>query len=567
MLKILFLIGLIFSANCSLGEVSSWVDNNPVRVGDMFNLHVEAKNINVTEKPDIKGIKGLQVLNRSEQNQTSIVGNKITRIVRWTYVLLAPSPGKYQIPSLKVGNEYTNPILLEVVKSQQNKQNEIVRLDLSLSSKKVYPQQQIIIKLKIIRNGMQLVNESITPFELAGIQIEKIKETSYQKVNKGKKQLITEILYVGIPKKSGNIVIPQIRYQGDEINGVNLGSIFQKFGSYSQNRGRRIFSASEPQTIEVLPIPDGITDWWLPVNKLELEEKWDTDTQVFMLGEPITRTITINVDGAYADQIPELKIKFPEKIKSYSDQPILKTEKTVDGLKGIRIEKFALIPNFAGEIKLPEISVNWWDVDKGELRTSVISEKIINVLPSSYSIKPESANTKTNEKNNKDVNINLRESKVIDRDILIWKIISVFFALIWIITILFLYINKKNKLKLINKNEVDKRNNNILNLKEATKRVNKEVKSGTPETIKQALLIWSNSLWKENPPKGLEQIAERLPELSSGINKLNSLLYSNSKNKYTMEELQNEFIEVKYTIKKQNNSNYSYLSNIYPDNK
>jgi len=566
MLKIFFLIGLIFSANCSLGEVSSWVDNNPVRVGDMFNLHIEAKNVNVTEKPDIKGIKGLQVINRSEQNQTSIVGNKITRIVKWTYVLLAPSPGKYQIPSLKVGKEYTNPIFLEVVETQKNRQNEIVRLDLSLSSKKVYPQQQIIIKLKIIRNGMQLVNESITPFELTGIQIEKIKETSYQKVNKGKKQLITEILYVGIPKRSGNIVIPQIRYQGDEINGVNLGSIFQKFGSYSQNRGRRIFSASEPQTIEVLPIPDGITDWWLPVNKLELEEKWDTDTQVFMLGEPITRTITINVDGAYADQIPELKIKFPEKIKSYSDQPILKTEKTVEGLKGIRIEKFALIPNSVGEIKLPEISVDWWDVDKGELRTSVISEKIINVLPSSYSIKPESANTKTNEKNNKDVNINLRESKLINKDILIWKIISVFFALIWIITILLWYFNKKEKIELIKNNDDENRDKKSTSLREATNRLKKEVKSGTPETLKQALIIWSSSLWKENPPKGLEQIAERLPELADGINKLNSLLYSNSPKKYTMVDLQNEFVEFKFKNKKQKDNNNSYLSNIYPDN-
>ena len=566
MLKIFFLIGLIFYANCSLGEVSSWVDNNPVRVGDMFNLHIEAKNVNVTEKPDIKGIKGLQVINRSEQNQTSIVGNKITRIVKWTYVLLAPSPGKYQIPSLKVGKEYTNPIFLEVVETQKNRQNEIVRLDLSLSSKKVYPQQQIIIKLKIIRNGMQLVNESITPFELTGIQIEKIKETSYQKVNKGKKQLITEILYVGIPKRSGNIVIPQIRYQGDEINGVNLGSIFQKFGSYSQNRGRRIFSASEPQTIEVLPIPDGITDWWLPVNKLELEEKWDTDTQVFMLGEPITRTITIYADGAYADQIPELKIKFPEKIKSYSDQPILKTEKTVEGLKGIRIEKFALIPNSVGEIKLPEISVDWWDVDKGELRTSVISEKIINVLPSSYSIKPESANTKTNEKNNKDVNINLRESKLINKDILIWKIISVFFALIWIITILLWYFNKKEKIELIKNNDDENRDKKSTSLREATNRLKKEVKSGTPETLKQALIIWSSSLWKENPPKGLEQIAERLPELADGINKLNSLLYSNSPKKYTMVDLQNEFVEFKFKNKKQKDNNNSYLSNIYPDN-
>ena len=90
----------------------------------------------------------------------------------------------------------------------------------------------------------------------------------------------------------------------------------------------------------------------------------------------------------------ETKDKLSNKIKSYSDQPVLNTEKTAYGLKGTRIEKFALIPNISGEIKLPEISVKWWDVNKKELRTSLISEKIINVLPNISNIKQESLSKK-----------------------------------------------------------------------------------------------------------------------------------------------------------------------------
>ena len=567
MKKIFILIGLIFSVNYCLGEVLSWVDKNPVRVGDMFNLHIEAKNTNIKEEPDISLINGLQVLNRSEQNKTSIVGNKITSTVKWTYVLLAEFPGKYQIPSLKVGNKYTNPILLEVVTSPQNKKEEIVRLELNLSSKKVFPQQQVIVKLKIIRNGLQLVNESITPFELTGIQIEKIKETTYQKVNKGTKQLITEILYVAIPEKSGTIIIPSIHYQGDEINGVNLGSIFQKFGSYSQNRGRRIFSQSESKIIEVLPIPDGINDWWLPVNKLELAEEWESDPQVFVVGEPITRTISIYADGAYADQIPKLKFKFSEKIKIYSDQPILETKKTIDGLKGTRIEKFALIPNISGKMKLPEISINWWDVNKGRIRTSIIPEKNIKVLPNNSIINHEPKFKEEKDKKNKNIKIQNHKFKKIDENVLIWKTISITFATLWLFTILFWYLNKKNKIKKTNNNKLDLTTNDNTSLREATNSLKKEIKCGTPETLKQALLIWSNSFWKEEPPKGLEQIAERSPELSVGINKLNALLYAKNQKKYNIEELRDEFSDVKFTMKKKNDSNKSYLTNLYPDKK
>ena len=140
MKRLFFLILFIFSANYSFSEVSSWVDNNPINVGDMFNLYVEAKNLDNTEEPDLSGIKGFKVINKSEQNKTTIIRNKITRTVKWTYFLLAETPGNFKIPSLKVGNEFTNPILLKVVTTSHNKSNKIVILDLNVSAKKVYPQ-------------------------------------------------------------------------------------------------------------------------------------------------------------------------------------------------------------------------------------------------------------------------------------------------------------------------------------------------------------------------------------------------------------------------------------------
>jgi len=115
MKKLLYFGILMIYANLSLAEVSAWVDNNPVVVGEMFRLHIEAKNADDPEEPDLSEIRGLQVLNRSVQNQTSIVGTSITRTVNWTYVMLAPSSGNYLIPALQVGSEQTSPIALKAV--------------------------------------------------------------------------------------------------------------------------------------------------------------------------------------------------------------------------------------------------------------------------------------------------------------------------------------------------------------------------------------------------------------------------------------------------------------------
>ena len=189
---------------------------------------------------------------------------------------------------------------------------------MEVSPKKVYPQQQVLIRVRIIRTGAQLENESLTPFELAGTQIEKLKQRSFRTVKNGKRQLITEISYVLLPEKSGTLVLPQLRYQGDEIRSGNSQRNFGNFGNLGnifRQRGRRIFTNSEAQTIQVKALPAGFKGWWLPAAKLELEEQWLPDPPEFRVGEPVTRTLTVSADGVFGNQIPELSVELPEKMK------------------------------------------------------------------------------------------------------------------------------------------------------------------------------------------------------------------------------------------------------------
>lgn len=128
MKKLIFLGLLLFLTNPLMGEVTSWVNKNPVKVGDLFQLHVEAKNVDDPQEPDLSRIKGLQILNRSVQNKTSIVGTSFTSTVSWSYVLIAPDAGEYLIPPLKIGNEKTAPILLKAVESTSKSKQDVVQL-------------------------------------------------------------------------------------------------------------------------------------------------------------------------------------------------------------------------------------------------------------------------------------------------------------------------------------------------------------------------------------------------------------------------------------------------------
>ena len=542
MRKLIFLVILIFAGSQVWGEVTAWVNKNPVVVGNMFQLHIEAKNVDDAEEPDLSSIQGLQVLNRSVQNQTSIMGTSVSRTVSWTYILIAPSAGNYLIPALQVGNEQTSPISLEAIVSTLNPQQKLVRLEVDVTPKKVYPQQQVLVRLRISR-GDQLENESITPFELAGAQVEKLSQRSHQTVKNGKKQEITEIVYAVLPEKSGTIVIPQVRYHGEVMQGGitqrNFGNL-KDFGNLFQKRGRRIFSTSEQQTVEVKPMPSGFKGWWLPADKLVIEEMWQPDPPLFRVGEPVTRTVAIFANGAFGNQIPEISFVYPAAIKGYADQPVIETEKTSEGLKGMRKEKWALIPNQAGKIKLPGISVSWWDVSRDELRTAVIPSKIINVLPVPGS-QPQNTALETPVPQKNKTETAVLQEPVLAEESFPWKNAAIGFALLWGLTMLLWFVNRNKKIASTIKKEENFIQDQQNTIRETTKNVEKAFRSGDPGTVQTALLKWGNSVWVNDPPQGLEQIVERMPELKNGINALNSVLYGKHQNGNSLEVLHTDF--------------------------
>ena len=568
MKKLLYFGILMIYANLSLAEVSAWVDNNPVVVGEMFRLHIEAKNVDDPQEPDLSEIRGLQILNRSVQNQTSIVGTSITRTVNWTYVMLAPSSGNYRIPALQVGSEKTIPIALKAEESSQSPNNQIVRLEVDVSPNEVYPQQQVLVRVRIIRTGAQLENESLTPFELAGTQIEKVNQRSFRKVKNGKRQLITEISYVLLPEKSGTILLPQLSYQGNEIRGANSQGNFGNFGNFGnifQQRGRRIFSNSEAQTIQVKALPVGFKGWWLPAAKLELEEQWLPNPPEFRVGEPITRTLTVNAYGVFGNQIPELSFELPEKMKAYADQPSIETVKTQEGLKGTRVEKWAIIPGQVGKLELPEISVAWWDVQKDEIRTSVFPARIIEVFPATVDFPAAPVTQETAIETKKTAVVVTQEPVLADQQVGFWKALAIVFAILWGATLLLWFFLKKNNAASGIKKEEEIKRNKELALRSATKKVEKALSSGEAETVQTALLKWADSVWSENPPQGIEQIGERIPQLKNGIKTLNSVLYGKQCKENSLEDLQKEFCGLSFTAKNEKNNRHSQLSPLYPE--
>ena len=111
MVRILFtvLFGLFLWSETGWANLIAWVERNPVIVGESFVFHIELEGDSNSVEPDLSNLRGLQVLNRSVQNQTSFVGTRMSRKVSWAFELLAFEEGTLVIPPIQVGQNITEP--------------------------------------------------------------------------------------------------------------------------------------------------------------------------------------------------------------------------------------------------------------------------------------------------------------------------------------------------------------------------------------------------------------------------------------------------------------------------
>jgi len=88
-------------------------------------------------------------------------------------------------------------------------------------------------------------------------------------------------------------------------------------------------------------------------------------------GEPVTLIVELNATGALGNQLPSLARQLESKdYRIYRDATEVKNAISANGdyLVGSRKETYTVIPLEDGPIRLPEVSLAWWDVDTHSAR-------------------------------------------------------------------------------------------------------------------------------------------------------------------------------------------------------
>jgi hypothetical protein len=395
--------------------LSAEVNAKQVLKSQGFNLTLELVGADPTDEPDFSALNNaFKVLGRDQSSFTKIINGESSSSVVWTLHLLPLQSGSVEIPAFSVrtnqGLVSSQPLFLniedKVASGSRGSSNEGMSFKANVSQSNVYQDQPVVVTYQL-RSSRELTQAQLGELSAKDMIIEKVGEPIVKvEVSNGKPVQVLNASYRVTSLKSGDLSLPPLVIQGmakasrksnpslqNQFPSLNDDDddVFSSMRALMQNfnQGNDLFSqftesepitiASAPVSLHVLP-PVSAVEPWLPAEYIGLSKKMSTST--FKVGEPFEMVVTLKALGVDASQLPSVEDQLRgDNFKVYADQPEIFSSKEKIQLESTKIEKFTLIPQKQGDLKIPEIKIAWWDTAKGVARTASIPETLIHALP------------------------------------------------------------------------------------------------------------------------------------------------------------------------------------------
>jgi len=576
-LKILLTLLLsLLATNIAMGEVKAYLNKSSFYEGDPITLKIESSTNN-NAKPDFTPLeKDFTILGTSTNSQISIMNGVRSFKKSWTVELQAKKKGSLTIPEITVGNEKTQAVNLEITDlppevTAETSKHVFIEAGIENSGDTTYVQQQIPYTVKLFYDDAMQTAQIQTPVIKNAI-IEKLgADKRYAVTQAGKRFNVVEKHFVISPEKSGALRIPpaiatgrialsggdspSLRRRMDETDMLNnffndfRSDPFFKdsFGDFFSNRSQgpsKPFSISSKEiNVEVLPVPDAFTgSAWLPAEDLTIKDSWAKNPPNLKVGEPVTRTLTLQVKGLAGSQIPDINFPSPEHIKSYPDKATTETRTDGNTIYGIQTTKISYIPNISGKITIPKITIDWWDVKNKKQRTFVLPEWNLNVAPDpNYNANNSSNETNINTATPEETDRNKSEIKDENSDNLAtsskedasWKLIILLPLLLLLLLLTYFIFRQKNKLARRQQNQ------QVLSPKKQLKNINAlrsalihACEKNDKQSAATALIEYVQADWGDESINSLGKLASQLTEGSDVIKSLEQSLYSKNSHEW-----------------------------------
>jgi hypothetical protein len=378
-LGILCLLAL-FPMLASAADVSARLDRNRIVQGETVTLVLETNDPKQSLDSDLSALDAdFAILDRRSETQMSIVNGRQTAEVRVMIVLEPRRSGDLRIPALKVGGSTTRPISIRVDPAPEPEPGELppvfIEVEVAPADSPHYVHAQLGLIVRVFYQ-QNLTEAAISQPEPSPASVRLLDEVPFQAERNGIRYRVLERHYAIFPERSGELLIPPLQLSGRLVE-RRSDRLWQP-----TVRGRRINAQSEPIKLTIQPRPASFTgDSWRPARKLELAQHISSGDSL-RVGEPVTRTVIIDVVGLEENMITEPAWPDIPNARVYPDQPQGISRDDGQWVLGHKEFRYAVVPEQEGELILPELKVHWWDTVNDRQQTAVLPAKVLEVQAS-----------------------------------------------------------------------------------------------------------------------------------------------------------------------------------------
>ncbi|WP_341303354.1 BatD family protein [Pseudomonas sp. TMP25] len=371
----------LLTLSASAQSLTASVDRSRLDAGESIELTLESDDATQFGKPDLQPLNELfEVLGTRQVNRLTSANTGAQASTRWIITLQPKHSGYVVIPPLSLGQMQSAPITLHVQQTARAADNRMapVFIDASLDQESIYVQAQTVLTLRIYHSVSLYDDSSLSPLEMPQARIESLGEPrTYEKDISGVRHGVIELRYAIFPQESGDLLIPSQAFSATAVD-RSASNTFNPFGP-RPGKVVRVRSPEIPLTVKAKPASYPVDAPWLPARALSLSEVWSPQPEAARVGESLTRSLLLKVEGLASAQLPPLPANQLEGLRHYPDQPQLTNQASDSGVTGSREEREALVANREGLITLPAISIAWWNTQTDKLERTGLPARDLQV--------------------------------------------------------------------------------------------------------------------------------------------------------------------------------------------
>jgi len=350
---------LLLASLGAAAQPRAWLDRDRIGAGETVTLNIETAG---TTAPDYTQLqREFAVTGNSSRRQFELVNGRGSTRTLYAVALQPRRDGLLTIPSLRVGNERTQPLSLLVTAASAAptmRAGADVFIESEADDQDPYVQQAVGWVVRLY-SAVPLVSGQIDQAAPDGASLQRVgDDAQYTRQLGDRRYTVVERRFLLIPERSGSLTIPGAQFEGRGAGGF--------FDDLFGDRGGALQARGAPRILRVRAAPANAPQPWLPLHGLQL--RYAVTPQDLRAGSAATLTIEASADGATAGQMPELQLPVIDGLQVFAE-PAQADESFSNGRPRVKLSrKFSLVPARAGAIQLPGVRLDWWDVRAGAAR-------------------------------------------------------------------------------------------------------------------------------------------------------------------------------------------------------